>query len=53
MTEHVSMAAFTFTAGIIGRKIQSLNKAYIKNQVKEIDPVDVTVRELIALPPAE
>ena len=36
-----------------GRKIQSLSKAYIKNQGKEIDPVEVTVRELIALPPVE
>jgi DNA recombination protein RmuC len=36
-----------------GRKIQSLSKAYIKNQVKEIDPVEVTVRQLIALPPVE
>ncbi len=36
-----------------GRKIQSLSKAYVKNQVKEIDPVEMTVRELIALPPVE
>ena len=36
-----------------GRKIQSLSKAYIKNQIKEINPVEVTVRELIALPPVE
>jgi DNA recombination protein RmuC len=36
-----------------GRKIQSLSKAYIKNQVKEVNPVEVTVRELIALPPVE
>jgi DNA recombination protein RmuC len=36
-----------------GRKIQGLSKAYIKNQVKEIDPVEVTVRELISLPPVE
>jgi DNA recombination protein RmuC len=36
-----------------GRKIQSLSQAYIKNQVKEISPVEVTVRELIALPPVE
>jgi DNA recombination protein RmuC len=34
-----------------GRKIQSLSKAYIKNQVKEVDPVEITVRELIAPPP--
>jgi len=36
-----------------GRKIQSLSQAYIKNQVKEINPVEVTVRELTALPPVE
>jgi len=36
-----------------GRKIQSLSKAYVKNQVKDINPVEVTVRELIALPPVE
>lgn len=36
-----------------GRKIQGLSQAYIKNQVKEINPVEVTVRELIALPPVE
>jgi DNA recombination protein RmuC len=35
-----------------GRKIQSLSKAYIKNQVKEIEPIELTVRELIAPPPA-
>jgi len=36
-----------------GRKIQSLSKAYIKNQGKEINPVEVTVRELISFPPVE
>jgi DNA recombination protein RmuC len=33
-----------------GRKIQSLSKAYIKNQVKEIEPVELTVRAITALP---
>jgi DNA recombination protein RmuC len=36
-----------------GRKIQHLSKAYIKNQMKEINPVEVTVRALTALPPIE
>jgi DNA recombination protein RmuC len=34
-----------------GRKIQNLSKAYIKNQIKEIEPVELTVRAITALPP--
>ncbi len=34
-----------------GRRIQNLSQAYIKNQVKEIEPVELVVREITALPP--
>jgi DNA recombination protein RmuC len=34
-----------------GRKIQNLSKAYIKNQVKEIEPVELSVRSIAVLPP--
>ncbi len=34
-----------------GRKIQSLSKAYIKNQIREIEPIELTVREITAPPP--
>ncbi len=33
-----------------GRKIQNLSKAYIKNQIKEIEPVELTVRSIAVLP---
>jgi DNA recombination protein RmuC len=35
-----------------GRKIQSLSQAYIKNQVKDIEPIERTVRAITAPPPA-
>jgi DNA recombination protein RmuC len=34
-----------------GRKIQSLSKAYIKNPVKEIEPIELTVRVITTSPP--
>ncbi len=34
-----------------GRRIQNLSQAYIKNQVKEVEPVELVVREITALPP--